>query len=89
MIPTLRISDGCGGFYIINASDYDPAVHQLLHQVGHDRDKLAALTVAELRALASTLGIRGRSKLKTEDDLITAILEVGYEPNQLPDRNPE
>jgi hypothetical protein len=85
MIPTLRISDGCGGFYIINQADYDPAVHQLLHQVGHDRDKLKARTVVELRALAATLGIPGRSKLKTEDQLITAILEVGYEPNQLPD----
>ena len=78
MIPTVKISDGCGGFYIINHSDYDPAIHQLLHQVGHDRDKLKSLTVVELRALASTLGIPGRSKLKTEDELITAILEVDH-----------
>lgn len=81
MIPTIRIVSGDRpeGWVLINAADFDPALHQVFggeRPPGLTPDALALenMTLAELRNLAGDRKIPGRTKMSREQ-LIEALTD--------------
>ena len=66
-LPTVKIPDGAGGFWIINKSDFDSQKHELFEDSLPEIELITEQTAAvlnrdQLREYAQFFGITGRSK---------------------------
>lgn len=72
MLPTVKVktdaADNEHGFYVINESDFDPAVHELFEEGDETGDyDVSKMTVVELKDALAAAGIAFEPNAKKAD----------------------
>jgi hypothetical protein len=76
-LPTVKISDGHGGFIVINESDFDPKIHKKYEESAAEPEE--TLTKADLIDAAEAKGLEIKRSMTKAD--ISDMLELASTTN--------